>query len=164
MPHAAADPLLASKAVVDWQAPAVRTLAAELGGWGTPEDVAARCFHWVRDRIRRGFDADGRHAAEDWPVSCAASEVLASGTGICFAKGHLLAPRLRANGIPAGFGYQRLSLQGDGPPFMLHGFVRLRLPGEHTDPPPHPEPLPVVVALRQALPDGEPAATLEPPR
>jgi len=39
-------------------------------------------------------------------VTCSASEVLREGTGICFAKSHLLAALLRAVGIPAGLCYQ----------------------------------------------------------
>jgi transglutaminase-like putative cysteine protease len=39
----------------------------------------------------------------------------------CYAKSHLLAALLRANGIPAGLCYQRLSIEGDGAPFCLHG-------------------------------------------
>lgn len=58
-----------------------------------------------------------------------ASEVLEQRSGICFAKSHLLAALLRANGIPAGFGYQRLCLDDSGPPFALHGFNWVALPG-----------------------------------
>jgi transglutaminase-like putative cysteine protease len=56
-------------------------------------------------------------------VTCTASEVLRHGTGICFAKSHLLAALLRTVGIPAGFCYQVLRLD---PPvnneLTLHGF------------------------------------------
>ena len=55
------------------------------------------------------------------PVTCRASDVLKHGTGFCFAKSHLLAALLRANRIPAGFCYQRLSRDENGPPFCLHG-------------------------------------------
>jgi transglutaminase-like putative cysteine protease len=54
--------------------------------------------------------------------------VLAQRTGFCYAKSHLLAALLRANGLPAGFGYQRLSIDGEGPPFCLHGFNAVLLP------------------------------------
>ena len=57
-----------------------------------------------------------RHA-----VTCRASEVLAERTGFCYAKSHLLAVLLRANEIPAGFCYQRLSVNDDGAPYCLHG-------------------------------------------
>ena len=54
--------------------------------------------------------------------------MLAHRTGFCYAKSHLLAALLRANGIPAGFCYQRLSIDGAGPPFCLHGFNAVLLP------------------------------------
>ena len=61
-------------------------------------------------------------------VTCSASEVLQYGTGICFAKSHLLAALLRAVGIPAGFCYQVLRLD---PPIddepVLHGFNAIYL-------------------------------------
>ena len=41
---------------------------------------------------------------------------------LLLSKSHLLAALLRANGIPAGFCYQRLSIDDIGPPFSLHGF------------------------------------------
>ncbi len=107
--------------VVDWENPAVRALARELaGGEADPVAVARRCFEWVRDEIPHTFD----HPRE--PVTCAASDVLREGTGICFAKSHLLAALLRANGIPAGFGYQRL--KGAGASYRLHGFNAALLP------------------------------------
>ncbi|MCG8428798.1 MAG: transglutaminase family protein, partial [Chromatiales bacterium] len=55
------------------------------------------------------------------PVTCKASEVLEHGTGYCYAKSHLLAALLRANSIPAGLCYQRLTIEDDEPPFCLHG-------------------------------------------
>jgi transglutaminase-like putative cysteine protease len=55
------------------------------------------------------------------PVTCKASDVLLHRTGYCYAKSHLLAALLRANGIHAGFCYQRLSIEGNGPLYGLHG-------------------------------------------
>jgi transglutaminase-like putative cysteine protease len=61
-------------------------------------------------------------------VTCTASEVLRQGTGICFAKSHLLAALLRAVDIPAGFCYQVLRLD---PPeddeTALHGLNAIYL-------------------------------------
>jgi transglutaminase-like putative cysteine protease len=58
-------------------------------------------------------------------VTCSASEALAAGTGYCFAKSHLLAAVLRANGIPAALCYQRLALDESAEEsqrrFSLHG-------------------------------------------
>jgi transglutaminase-like putative cysteine protease len=56
------------------------------------------------------------------PVTCRASDVLKYRTGYCFAKSHLLAALLRSNNIPAGFCYQRLSIDDRGAPYSLHGF------------------------------------------
>jgi transglutaminase-like putative cysteine protease len=47
--------------------------------------------------------------------------VLIHRTGYCYAKSHLLAALLRANHIPAGLCYQRLTISADGPPYCLHG-------------------------------------------
>jgi transglutaminase-like putative cysteine protease len=88
------------------------------------EETARRCFQWVRDEIKHSHDFQMS------PVTCSASEVIWAKTGYCFAKSHLLAALLRANGIPAGFCYQRLSRDDNGPPFVLHGLVAVHLP-EH---------------------------------
>ena len=101
---------------VDWQHPAVQAKAAELAGAGLDQtEIARRCFEFVRDQIKHSWDYRLN------PVTCRASEVLEHGTGYCFAKSHLLAALLRANNIPAGFCYQRLSIGDGGPPYSLHG-------------------------------------------
>ncbi|MFZ2950205.1 MAG: transglutaminase family protein [Desulfuromonadaceae bacterium] len=114
---------LVSDAIVDWQIPAVRQKALELTR-SLPDEVAkARClYEWVRDSISHSDDA-GLEI-----VTCTASEVLLHGTGICFAKSHLLAALLRAVNIPAGFCYQVLRLDPpvDNEP-VLHGFNALYL-------------------------------------
>ncbi|MBL0716467.1 MAG: transglutaminase family protein [Desulfosarcina sp.] len=43
------------------------------------------------------------------------------GTGYCYSKSHLLAALLRANDIPAGLCYQRLTVSDNKPPFCIHG-------------------------------------------
>ena len=108
------DRYLAVTPVVDWQHDSVRALANDLSD-STVTQTAKRCFEWVRDEVRHSSD----HQCD--PVTCIASEVLEHRTGYCYAKSHLLAALLRANRIPAGFCYQRLSLDGQGPPFSLHG-------------------------------------------
>jgi transglutaminase-like putative cysteine protease len=114
---------LASTEVVDWYHADVRALAWFLaGGTGDPVEIARRCFEWVRDEIEHSVDF-GRTE-----VTCKASEVLTARTGFCYAKSHLLAALLRANGIPAGFCYQRLSVDGHGPPYCLHGLNAVHLP------------------------------------
>lgn len=117
------DPFRASSDVIDWQQPEVCALARQLGGDVGPTAVAGRCFVWVRDRIRHSGDH------RDPVVTVAASEVLRHGTGLCFAKSHLLCALLRANGLRAGLGYQRLSQNDVGPPYCLHGIVAVELPG-----------------------------------
>lgn len=109
---------LVSDTIIDWQTPAVREKALELTRSLSDEIAKARClYEWVRDTIPHSADA-GLDL-----VTCTASEVLHHGTGICFAKSHLLAALLRAVGIPAGFCYQVLRLDPpvDNEP-VLHGF------------------------------------------
>lgn len=107
---------LAASDIVDWQHPLVASKARELAaGTSDPVEIARRCFEFVRDEIRHSWDFRQN------PVTCRASEVLMHGTGYCYAKSHLLAALLRANGIPAGFCYQRLSRGDFGPPYCLHG-------------------------------------------
>lgn len=114
---------LVSDAIIDWQTPAVRQKALELAG-ALPDEVSkARClYEWVRDSISHSNDAGLQI------VTCTASEVLQHGTGICFAKSHLLAALLRAVSIPAGFCYQvlRLDPPTDNEP-VLHGFNAIYL-------------------------------------
>jgi len=109
---------LRSTEIIDWKNPEIIRLGKTLSeGAQDVEDTAGRCFRWVRDNIKHSFDYRLS------PVTCNASEVLAAGTGYCYAKSHLLAALLRANNIPAGLCYQRLSRDDNGPPFVLHGLV-----------------------------------------
>ena len=118
------DEFLRSTDVIDWHHPAVRARGESLrAGAADADAVVRRCFEWVRDQIRHTTD----FALE--VVTCAASDVLQQGSGYCYAKSHLLAALLRANGIPAGFCYQRLSLDDAGDRFCLHGFNAVLLPG-----------------------------------
>lgn len=95
------DTYLAASEVIDWGDPAVQDLAVELtAGLTSDVDQARALFEWVRDEISHTADA-GREE-----VTCSASQVLEAGTGLCYAKSHLLAALLRAIGIPAGFCYQ----------------------------------------------------------
>lgn len=114
---------LISSDAIDWRHPDVRQLARMLANSAADAtELARRCFEWVRDEIEHSVDY-GR-----CEVTCRASEVLAARTGFCYAKSHLLAALLRANGIPAALCYQRLSLDGAGPPFCLHGLNAVCLP------------------------------------
>ena len=117
------DMYLAASDIIDWQHPLVAARARELAaGSSDPVAIARRCFEFVRDEIRHSWDFRQN------PVTCRASDVLSHGTGYCYAKSHLLAALLRANGIPAGFCYQRLSRGDSGPPYCLHGLNGVWLP------------------------------------
>lgn len=108
---------LESSEYIDWTDPIVLARARALAdGSGSDEETAQRCFEFVRDAIKHSWDYRLN------PVTCKASDVLRHGTGYCYAKSHLLAALLRANGIPAGLCYQRLSIDNNGPPYSLHGF------------------------------------------
>ena len=81
------------------------------------EQIARACFEFVRDEIKHSGDYPS-----DIPTTCKASEVLKYKTGWCYAKAILLAALLRANGIPTGFAYQRLSCSEYRPDiYCLHG-------------------------------------------
>ena len=112
---------LATNDVIDWQNPEILQLAEQLSGTNI-ESTAKNCFEWVRDNIFHSVDYKMN------PVTCKASDVLKHKTGYCYAKSHLLAAILRANSIPAGFCYQRLSIFDDGAPYSLHGFNAVHLP------------------------------------
>jgi transglutaminase-like putative cysteine protease len=115
---------LASTKIIDWEHPGILSRARALAEDGNSvEVVARRCFEWVRDEIKHSRDYQLQ------VVTCVASDVLLVGSGYCYAKSHLLAALLRANGIPAGLCYQRLSRDDNGPPFCLHGLNAVLLPG-----------------------------------
>lgn len=114
---------LACDAVIDWQNPLLLQKVAELTEGVTDEvDKARLLYEWVRDAISHSNDAGIER------VTCVASDVLLHGTGICFAKSHLLAALLRGAGIPCGFCYQVLR---SDPPYdnepVLHGLNALYL-------------------------------------
>ena len=77
-------------------------------------DYIKNVYEYVRDRISHSADA-----GED-VITCSASEVLAAGHGICFAKSHLLAALLRKKGIPCGFCYQKLILDDETAPVLIY--------------------------------------------
>ena len=107
---------LESSDYIDWHHSAIKKLASSLAmDCSSDKAIAKICFEWVRDNIK--------HSAEYKlnPVTCKASDVLEHKTGYCFAKSHLLAALLRANNIPSGLCYQRLSIDEQGAPYSLHG-------------------------------------------
>lgn len=112
-------------AIIDFNHPAIQAKAAALRlVHAETLDLIRASFEFVRDEIRHSWDA------QSGPVTLKASEVLLAGFGYCYAKSHLLAALLRANGIPAGLCYQRLSIGDGGAPYCLHGLNAVLLP-EH---------------------------------
>lgn len=89
---------------IDFLNPRIQKLAKELSkACKSDEEIAKNIFEYVRDEIRHIGDYKLNIQA------CKASEVLNHKAGWCYAKSHLLAALLRANAIPTGFCYQRLS-------------------------------------------------------
>jgi transglutaminase-like putative cysteine protease len=114
---------LQTSEIIDWNHPAILALSQTIASeYQTSEAIAKACFEWVRDEIHHSYDYQMN------PITCRASDVLQYKTGYCYAKSHLLAALLRANGIPAGFCYVRLSMNDQGAPYCLHGFNAVYLP------------------------------------
>ncbi|MDL5057803.1 transglutaminase-like domain-containing protein [Geitlerinema calcuttense] len=117
------DEYLQATDIIDWQHPEILAKARQLAfGQSSVDAIAKACFEWVRDEIYHSVDSQMN------PLTCRASDVLRYKTGYCYAKSHLLAALLRANQIPAGFCYQRLSIDDKGAPYSLHGFNAVYLP------------------------------------
>ncbi len=107
---------LESTKYIDWLDSEVNQKAKQIAEpCSNKQEVTKSCFEFVRDEVKHSGD----YKLD--PVTCMASDVLKYGTGYCYAKSHLLAALLRANGIPAGLCYQRLTITKDEPPFCLHG-------------------------------------------
>ncbi|MEZ5334229.1 MAG: transglutaminase family protein [Methanolobus sp.] len=103
--------------IMDFNHPTVLKKAKELAKNSQNQTETVKlCFEFVRDDIKHSYDYRMN------PVTLKASEVLEHETGYCYAKSHLLAALLRANSIPAGICYQRLSRDdnAEGGPFCLH--------------------------------------------
>jgi len=108
---------LESSEIIDYHNKDIQHLAKNLAKDCSADiAIAKRCYEWVRDKIRHSGDH------KDDITTCKASDVLKYKTGWCYAKAHLLAALLRANGIPTGFCYQRLSCSEYLPDiYCLHG-------------------------------------------
>ncbi|MEL4894663.1 transglutaminase-like domain-containing protein [Crocosphaera sp. Alani8] len=109
--------------VINWQDSEIMKRAKQIASeYKTRMKIAKASFEWVRDEIFHSVDYQMN------PVTWRASDVLKHKTGYCYAKSHLLAALLRANQIPTGFCYQRLSIDDNGAPYSLHGFNAIYLP------------------------------------
>ncbi|MDJ0463756.1 transglutaminase family protein [Streptomyces sp. H27-C3] len=114
---------LAADEVVDHEHPLVRETAARLRAEAVDAYAYAEAaFAFVRDGIPHSGDVG------DPRVTWRASDVIGQRTGICYAKAHALVALLRAEGIPAGFCYQRLADDGGSDP-VVHGLVAVKLTG-----------------------------------
>lgn len=115
-------PFLQPTAIIDSDHPTIVAKAAEIAGDARDdEEVAKRCFLWVRDEVRHSVDAQLP------TVTCTASDVLQHRVGFCYAKSHLLAALLRARSIPAALCYQRLAYDQTATSYFLHGLVAIHL-------------------------------------
>ncbi len=109
---------LEATAIIDYLNPKIQAVSQVLAeGCASDEDVAKKCFEFVRDAINHTGDY-----RDQVKTTYIASEVLKQKTGWCYAKSILLAALLRANNIPAGLCYQRLSCsEYKKDVFCLHG-------------------------------------------
>jgi transglutaminase-like putative cysteine protease len=113
---------LAADEVIDHHHPVVRATAARLAAEATDSyEYARAAYEFVRDAIPHSADSG------DLRVTWRASDVLALGTGICYAKSHALAALLRAEDIPTALCYQRLTDDEGG--HAVHGLVAVRFNG-----------------------------------
>lgn len=108
---------------IDLSHPSIQKLALKLAsGCKDDEDLAKKCFLYVRDEIKHVGDYKLNIK------STKASEVLENKAGWCYAKALLLAALLRVNSIPTALCYQRLSCgeYKDGI-YCLHGLNAIYL-------------------------------------
>jgi transglutaminase-like putative cysteine protease len=117
-------PFLAACDVIDSQSDTIREQATRLCAEKRGVAAISTLFNWVRDSIAHTGDVG--HGK----LTLRASEVLSEGTGLCYAKCHLLVALLRAAGLPAGLCYQRLRSSEVAPGFVLHGLVAVLMPDQ----------------------------------
>ena len=99
---------LAETYYVDFTSQIIEDKAEELFDGITDPIVKTKlAYEFVRDEIPHTFDIKSDI------ITARASDVLEKRTGICHAKANLLTALLRSQGIPAGFGFQRLTLMDD---------------------------------------------------
>lgn len=109
------DEYLEADDVINYRNKAIMQLADSLFQKANNElEFIKMAYEFVRDNISHSADIK-----EDI-ITCAASEVLEAGHGICFAKSHLLAALLRCKSIPTGFCYQKLILDDETAPILIY--------------------------------------------
>jgi len=102
---------------IDFGHEGITDLSRDIAAYSADKiDYIKNAFEYVRDNISHSADINGT------AVTCKASEVLLAKEGVCYAKSHLLAALLRCNQIPAGFCYQRITLNDESASHLiLHG-------------------------------------------
>ncbi|WP_424244101.1 transglutaminase-like putative cysteine protease [Elusimicrobium posterum] len=96
---------LKSDEYVNFKKPCVFDKSNELlGALSSDSEKIKTAFEFVRDQIHHTADIKSKR------VTKTAAEVLKYSEGICYAKSLLLAALLRAQNIPCGFCYQKLTL------------------------------------------------------
>lgn len=106
---------LKSDKVIDYDNESIQQLSDSLFEKADSElEFIKHAYEFVRDNVAHSADI-----GEDL-LTCAASEVLEAGHGICFAKSHLLAAILRCKSIPAGLCYQKLILDDETMPILVY--------------------------------------------
>ncbi len=109
------DEYLKHDSVIDYDNKSIIELADVLFKKADNElDFIKKAYEFVRDNISHSADIN-----EDI-ITCAASEVLKAGHGICFAKSHLLAALLRCKSVLTGFCYQKLILDDETAPILIY--------------------------------------------
>lgn len=109
------DEYLKHDSVIDYDNKAIIELADMLFKKSDNDlDFIRKAYEFVRDNISHSADINADI------ITCAASEVLKAGHGICFAKSHLLAALLRCKVIPTGFCYQKLILDDEAAPVLIY--------------------------------------------
>lgn len=109
------DEYLKADDVIDYRNKSIMQLADALFQKANNElEFIKMAYEFVRNNISHSADIK-----EDI-ITCAASEVLEAGHGICFAKSHLLAALLRCKSIPTGFCYQKLILDDETAPILIY--------------------------------------------
>lgn len=118
---------LAQTSILDYSHPLAQEALRILASPSNASEIERirTTFIFVRDTIAHSADIDGER------VTCIASDVLRYRQGLCYAKSHLLAALLRAQGIPTGLCYQRLLLREtveEG--YSLHGLNAVYMASE----------------------------------
>lgn len=104
----ALDKYLENSEYINWDNGAIGSSAKQFFVANNEVETVRKTYLFVRDEIHHSWDA------QDKRVTARATDVLQKKVGICWAKANLFSALLRANHIPAGICYQRLTL-GDTP-------------------------------------------------